>query len=92
MSKSIDELLEDYHIVKYDNIDGYTRFASSETDWYELKQAIYSALKAEMPKRKKIGYCETEWEHHGESNAVNSYNQALNDVHEILNNLFSEGE
>lgn len=39
-TKRLEDLLGEYHIVKYENIDGYTRIASSETDWYELKKAI----------------------------------------------------
>lgn len=38
----LQELFENYHIVKYDNIDGYTRLGDSETDWYEL----YTSIKA----------------------------------------------
>lgn len=39
-TKRLEDLLGEYHIVKYENIDGYTRIASSETDWHELKKAI----------------------------------------------------
>lgn len=50
----------------------------------ESLQAICLLNEEAMPKKKKIGFCETEWDYQGESHLVKGHNQLRKELKQII--------